>query len=46
MAGAEKIASVMRQLGCDRQVISKQRVLELEPAMQPSAAQIVGETYC
>lgn len=45
MAGAEKIASVMRQLGCDRQVISKQRVLELEPAMQPSAAQIVGGDF-
>ena len=45
LAGAEKIASVMRELGCDRQVISKERVLELEPAMQPSAEQIVGGDF-
>ena len=45
LAGAEKIASVMRELGCDRQVISKERVLELEPAMQPSAEHIVGGDF-
>ena len=45
MAGAEKIAGIMRELGCDRRVISKTRVLELEPAMHASAAQIVGGDF-
>jgi D-amino-acid dehydrogenase len=45
MAGAEKIAAVMRELGCDRRVISKERVLGIEPAMRATADQIIGGDF-
>ena len=35
----------MRELGCDRQVISTDRVLELEPALAHIKSRIAGATY-
>jgi D-amino-acid dehydrogenase len=44
-AGAQGIAKVMQNLGCDRQVISKERVQELEPSLRAMANQIVGGDF-
>ncbi|WP_166254548.1 D-amino acid dehydrogenase [Marinobacter salicampi] len=36
---------IMRELGCDRQVIDRARAVELEPALKPISERIVGATY-
>ncbi|OEY65304.1 D-amino acid dehydrogenase [Marinobacter sp. X15-166B] len=38
-------ARLMRELGCDRQVISADRAVELEPALAPARSRIAGATY-
>jgi D-amino-acid dehydrogenase len=38
-------ARVMRELGCERQVIDRDEVLRIEPAMKAIASRIVGATY-
>lgn len=38
-------ARIMRELGCDRQVIDAGRALELEPALEPIRDRITGATY-
>jgi D-amino-acid dehydrogenase len=38
-------ARVMRELGCEREVITPDRVVELEPAMAHIKPQLVGATY-
>ncbi len=38
-------ARIMRELGCDRQVIDGDRALELEPALREIHHRIVGATY-
>ena len=35
----------MRELGCDRQVISAERAIEIEPALAPMRSQLAGATY-
>ncbi|MEC7816865.1 MAG: D-amino acid dehydrogenase [Pseudomonadota bacterium] len=36
---------IMRELGCDRQVIDASRAVELEPALKPAQQRIAGATY-
>ncbi|NWO07876.1 MAG: D-amino acid dehydrogenase [Alteromonadaceae bacterium] len=43
--GAQEPARIMRELGCDRQVIDAARAVELEPALAPARDRIVGATY-
>ena len=43
--GAAKVAELMRQYGCNRTVISTDRVLEIEPALAEAKGDIVGATY-
>ncbi|PAV25796.1 glycine/D-amino acid oxidase-like deaminating enzyme [Tamilnaduibacter salinus] len=43
--GAQEPARIMRELGCQRDVIDADRVVELEPALRPARHQIVGGTY-
>jgi D-amino-acid dehydrogenase len=43
--GALKPAELMRQLGCERQVISADEALKLEPALQHIRPQLAGATY-
>ncbi|MFC3147419.1 D-amino acid dehydrogenase [Piscinibacterium candidicorallinum] len=43
--GADQNAAVMRELGCNRHVISKEDVLRIEPALQPIADRIVAGDY-
>lgn len=38
-------ARIMRDLGCDRQVIDANRAVELEPALKPVHHKIAGATY-
>lgn len=38
-------ARQMRELGCDRQIISAARALELEPALEPLRPRLTGATY-
>jgi D-amino-acid dehydrogenase len=38
-------ARIMRDLGCEREVIDVNRVVELEPALRHIAPQLVGATY-
>ena len=38
-------ARIMRELGCDRQVIDANRAVELEPALAPVKDRIAGATY-
>jgi len=42
---AQEPARIMRDLGCDRQVIGAERAVELEPALAPIRDRIVGATY-
>jgi D-amino-acid dehydrogenase len=42
---AVPVAEMMRAYGCDREVIDRKRVVELEPAFAPVADRIVGATY-
>lgn len=43
--GALEPARLMRNLGCDRQVIDATRAVELEPALSPIRHRIAGATY-
>ena len=43
--GALEPARIMRDLGCDRQVIDASRAVEIEPALKPIQARIAGATY-
>ena len=43
--GALGPAQIMRDLGCDRQVIDADRAVELEPALKPIRHRIAGATY-
>ncbi len=43
--GALKPAEQMRQLGCERQVISAEKAIELEPALRHIRSQLAGATY-
>ncbi len=36
---------LMRELGCDRQIIDADRAIELEPALAPARHRIAGATY-
>lgn len=42
---AQEPARIMRELGCDRQVIDADRAVELEPALAPARSRIAGGTY-
>jgi len=42
---AQRPAQIMRDLGCDRQVIDARRAVELEPALKPIQHRIAGATY-
>lgn len=42
---AKPVSAMMRELGCDRQVVSTEQVLEIEPALAAIADEIVGGTY-
>lgn len=42
---AQEPARIMRDLGCDRQVIDADRAIELEPALAPVRDRIAGGTY-
>jgi D-amino-acid dehydrogenase len=42
---AQEPARIMRELGCDRQVIDATRAVELEPALTPIKDRIAGATY-
>ncbi|MBL8343353.1 MAG: D-amino acid dehydrogenase [Rubrivivax sp.] len=44
-AGAEAPAAQMRELGCDRRVISADEAVKLEPALAHIRAQLAGATY-
>jgi D-amino-acid dehydrogenase len=44
-AGAEKPAAQMRELGCDRRVISADEAVRLEPALRHIRPQLAGATY-
>ena len=43
--GAEAPAAQMRELGCDRRVISADEAIRLEPALAHIRAQLAGATY-
>jgi D-amino-acid dehydrogenase len=43
--GAEGPAAQMRELGCDRRVISADEAVELEPALRHIRPQLAGATY-
>jgi D-amino-acid dehydrogenase len=43
--GAAKAASLMRRYGVDRQVVSREELLRIEPAFKSFAHRIVGGTY-
>jgi D-amino-acid dehydrogenase len=43
--GAEAPAAQMRELGCDRRVISADEAVRLEPALRHIRAQLAGATY-
>jgi D-amino-acid dehydrogenase len=43
--GALEPARIMRELGCDRQVIDGRKAVELEPALAPIRDRIAGATY-
>ena len=44
-AGAEAPAAQMRELGCDRRVISADEAIRIEPALAPMRAKLAGATY-
>ncbi|WP_404364101.1 D-amino acid dehydrogenase [Marinobacter sp.] len=43
--GAMEPTRIMRELGCDRQVIDAAKAVELEPALKPVRDRIAGATY-
>ncbi len=42
---AQGPARIMRDLGCDRQVIDAVRAVDIEPALKPAQARLAGATY-
>jgi D-amino-acid dehydrogenase len=42
---AVKVAELMRRYGCNRGVVDRARILEIEPAFSEHVADIVGATY-
>jgi D-amino-acid dehydrogenase len=42
---AVRVAELMRCYGCDRNVVGREKVLEIEPALAEHADDIVGATY-
>lgn len=42
---AVSAAELMRRYGCNRQVVDRKRVVEIEPALEYAAKDIVGGTY-
>jgi D-amino-acid dehydrogenase len=44
-AAAVEVAQLMRKYGCNRTVIDRDRVIEIEPAFAEARDQIVGATY-
>jgi D-amino-acid dehydrogenase len=43
--GALPMVELMAQFGCERQLVDRQRILEIEPALAGAANEIVGGTY-
>ena len=43
--GAMEPTRIMQNLGCDRQIISAERAVELEPALKPISNRIAGATF-
>jgi D-amino-acid dehydrogenase len=43
--GAVEVAELMRKYGCNRTVVSAERVIEIEPALIEAKGDIVGATY-
>ena len=43
--GALPMVELMAQFGCERQLVDRQRILEIEPALAGAASEIVGGTY-
>jgi D-amino-acid dehydrogenase len=42
---AVRVAELMRRHGCDRKVVDREKILEIEPALIERADEIVGATY-
>lgn len=42
---AQPVSALMQSLGCEREVVSTDKVLAIEPALSPVADEIVGGTY-
>lgn len=42
---AVRVAELMRRYGCNRNVVDREKVLEIEPALAEHADEIVGATY-
>lgn len=42
---AQPVSALMQHLGCEREVIDRDQVLAIEPALNPVADEIVGGTY-
>ncbi|MBC3936146.1 D-amino acid dehydrogenase [Undibacterium sp. CY7W] len=42
---AQRVAAQMRELGCERQTLTREQVLHTEPALYPLAQQLVGGDY-
>lgn len=42
---AKTVSQLMRDLGCDRRVVTADRAFEIEPALLSSAGPVVGGTY-
>lgn len=42
---AKPVSELMQRLGCEREVVSAERVLAIEPALRPIANDIVGGTF-
>ena len=42
---AQPVSALMQRLGCEREVVSTDKVLAIEPALTPVADEIVGGTY-
>ncbi|MFZ4528786.1 MAG: D-amino acid dehydrogenase [Undibacterium curvum] len=42
---AQRVAALMRELGCERQTLTREQVLQTEPALHPIAQRLVGGDY-
>jgi D-amino-acid dehydrogenase len=43
---AQESAALMRELGCDRRIVSAAEAVAIEPALAPARGRIVGGDYC